>query len=284
MVARRAACAALLHLLGTSIAEDLGVGLPQQWLRSSGPIARHRPGGSASFTVVDAHASEVTLFIQGVTTRFNTQQQYKKRSVADWFACDFSSGAANATVAATKASLNPAHLADATTCALVECPLPAPCFDGTVTLRVSGPAAAVIPGIRVTPSAACGAPPTPSGSGDLAYCLAPVFGTNLNAALLIEWLEYHVALGFDRIHFYNMMGDQASPDTRAVLARYVARGYVVNHDWSMAANPGPLWANPKAERQAVVMSAGAASFSGNGGSVARPGRASSAGDAAAAFI
>ncbi|KAH8053904.1 glycosyltransferase [Aureococcus anophagefferens] len=261
MVRRRIACALLLHLLGCSAAEDLGVGLPQQWLRSSGPIARHRPGGSASFTVVDAHASEDTLFIQGVTTRFNTQQQYKKRSVADWFACDFASGAANATVAATKASLNPAHLADATTCALIECPLPAPCFDGTVTLRVSGPAAAVIPGIRVTPSAACGAPPTPSGSGDLAYCLAPVFGTNLNAALLIEWLEYHVALGFDRIHFYNMMGDRAAPDTRAVLARYVARGYVVNHDWSMAANPGPLWANPKAERQAVVMSAGAASFS-----------------------
>ena len=94
-----------------------------------------------------------------------------------------------------------------------------------------------------------------------------------------------MALGFDRIHFYNMMGDRASPDTKAVLARYVARGYVVNHDWSMAANPGPLWANPKAERQAVVMSAGAASFSGNGGNMARPGRASSsAGDAAAAFI
>ena len=165
MVRRRIACSLLLPLLGCTEAEDLGVGLPQQWLRSSGPIARHRPGGSASFTVVDAHASEATLFIQGVTTRFNTQQQYKKRSVADWFACDFSSGASNATVAATKASLNPAHLADATTCALVECPLPAPCFDGTVTLRVSGPAAAVIPGIRVTPSAACGAPPTPSGAG-----------------------------------------------------------------------------------------------------------------------
>ena len=57
-MARGIAYALLLHLLGTSIAEDLGVGLPQQWLRSSGPIARHRPGGSASFTVVDAHASE----------------------------------------------------------------------------------------------------------------------------------------------------------------------------------------------------------------------------------
>ncbi|KAH8052296.1 glycosyltransferase [Aureococcus anophagefferens] len=193
MSAAASSAAASAGRAGAAInaAEDLGVGLPQQWLRSSGPIARHRPGGSASFTVVDAHASETRLH-QGVTTRFNTQQRYK-RSVADWFACDFASGASNATVAATKRT------------------------------------------------------------GDLAYCLAPVFGTNLNAALLIEWLEYHVALGFDRIHFYNMMGDRASPDTRAVLARYVARGYVVNHDWSMAANPGPLWANPKAERQAVVM-------------------------------
>ena len=208
------------------------------WSRRSERVASTR---SASFTVVDAHASEATLFIQGVTTRFNTQQQYKKRSVADWFACDFSSGASNATVAATKASLNPAHLADATTCALVECPLPAPCFDGAVTLRVSGPAAAVIPGIRVTPSAACGAPPTPAGAGDLAYCLAPVFGTNLNAALLIEWLEYHLGLGFDRIHFYDTAGPEAQNDTKAILAHYVQTGAVVAHDWSPAGHPGPLW-------------------------------------------
>ena len=40
-MARRIACA-LLHLLACTAAEDLGVGLPQQWLRSSGPIARHR--------------------------------------------------------------------------------------------------------------------------------------------------------------------------------------------------------------------------------------------------
>ncbi|KAK7254960.1 hypothetical protein SO694_00138055 [Aureococcus anophagefferens] len=142
MVRRRIACALLLHLLGCSAAEDLGVGLPQR-LRSSGPIARHRPGGSASFTVVDAHASEDTLFIQGVTTRFNTQQQYKKRSVADWFACDFASGAANATVSGDGVA-EPSTSRTRRRAALIECPLPAPCFDGTVTLRVSGPAAAVI--------------------------------------------------------------------------------------------------------------------------------------------
>ena len=95
-----------------------------------------------------------------------------------------------------------------------------------------------------------------------------------------------MALGFDRIHFYNMMGDRASPDTRAVLARYVAPGYVVNHDWSMAANPGPLWANPKAERQAVVMSAGAASVwvRAAGTWRVRGARAPSAGDAASVSI
>ena len=75
----------------------------------------------------------------------------------------------------------------------------------------------------------------------MAFCLAPVFGGNLNGALLIEWLEYHLGLGFDRIHFYDTAGPEAQNDTKAILAHYVQTGAVVAHDWSPARHPGPLW-------------------------------------------
>ncbi|KAH8043696.1 hypothetical protein JL722_15069 [Aureococcus anophagefferens] len=143
---------------------------------------------------------------------------------------------------------------DATSAVLVECRLPEPCYDGdlTVTFRGPGRLRGAIAGVRVTPSATCGAPRVPAGAGDLAYCLAPVFGANLNAALLIEWVEYHVGLGFDRIHYYDM-NFGGGGDVDDVLAHYERAGALVVHDWSMAVNPGPLWANPNAATKETVM-------------------------------
>lgn len=56
----------------------------------------------------------------------------------------------------------------------------------------------------------------------LVFCVAPLRGM-INGALLIEWIEYHLALGFDRLHFY------VSDTSLRVLDSY---SKVVAHDWS----------------------------------------------------
>ena len=215
------------------------VGAAAQWLRQDGPITRTTRGGAEALTVIDSFATARTVYILTTTTLFNTQETLKKADVKHWFRCRY---AANDTRPATRASVNPAHLQTTTSMVLVECDLPRQCFDGAMTLEAVGPARAIVAGVAVARAPACAAAaPVPEGEGAMAFCLAPVFGGNLNGALLIEWLEYHIGLGFDRIHFYDTAGPEAQNDTKAILAHYVQTGAVVAHDWSPARHPGPLW-------------------------------------------
>ncbi|KAH8046282.1 hypothetical protein JL722_13755 [Aureococcus anophagefferens] len=225
-----------------------GSGDVAQWLRSDGPLVSAKaPDRADALTVIDALSAEDRVFVLAATTAFNLQTTLKLGDHGAFFACDFG-GVAGATV---RASVNPGVTRDATSAVLVECRLPEPCYDGdlTVTFRGPGRLRGAIAGVRHAGDG--GAPRAPAGAGDLAYCLAPVFGANLNAALLIEWVEYHVGLGFDRIHYYDMNfgGGGDADDVRATTSA----GALVVHDWTMAVNPGPLWANPNAATKETVM-------------------------------
>ncbi|KAH8072341.1 hypothetical protein JL721_3607 [Aureococcus anophagefferens] len=195
-----------------------GSGDVAQWLRSDGPLVLAKaPDRPDALTVIDALSAEDRVFVLAATTAFNLQTKLKLGDHGAFFACDFGGGAG----ATVRASVNPGVTRDATSAVLVECRLPEPCYDGDLT--------------------------RPAGAGDLARA-APVFGANLNAALLIEWVEYHVGLGFDRIHYYDM--NFGGGGVGGVLA---LAGALVVHDWTMAVNPGPLWANPNAATKETVM-------------------------------
>jgi len=59
-------------------------------------------------------------------------------------------------------------------------------------------------------------------------CLAPLYGKQ-NEKWLIEWLEYHAAIGFDLIHVPVF---EFSKNGRTVLEQYVKKKLVIIEDWS----------------------------------------------------
>lgn len=61
------------------------------------------------------------------------------------------------------------------------------------------------------------------------HCLNPIYGLK-NPRWLIEYLEYHIAIGVDHFHIYNV--DMHSPDVQKVLETYRQWNLVTRHDWS----------------------------------------------------
>jgi hypothetical protein len=49
-----------------------------------------------------------------------------------------------------------------------------------------------------------------------------------HAAYLVEWIEFHLLVGFERLFLYNNL---SSDEHREVLAPYIGDGTVVLHDW-----------------------------------------------------
>jgi len=68
----------------------------------------------------------------------------------------------------------------------------------------------------------------------LAYCLCPVYGLK-EGKWLIEWLEYHLALGISLIHVYLFA---TTPMMDSVFDIYKREKKIVVHDWSMESSSG----------------------------------------------
>eukprot|EP00986_Skeletonema_menzelii_P009433 scaffold4297_cov152-Skeletonema_menzelii.AAC.12 len=63
----------------------------------------------------------------------------------------------------------------------------------------------------------------------VAHCLNPMYGIK-DPKWLIEYLEYHIAIGVDHFHIYNV--DMHSPDVQKVLEIYRKWNLITRHDWS----------------------------------------------------
>ena len=63
----------------------------------------------------------------------------------------------------------------------------------------------------------------------LVHCLNPVYGLK-DPRWLIEYLEYHRAIGVQHIHIYNV--DLHTPEMQSVLELYREEGFITRHDWS----------------------------------------------------
>ena len=67
------------------------------------------------------------------------------------------------------------------------------------------------------------------------HCLNPVYGLK-DPRWIIEYLEYHKAIGVDHVHLYNI--DMHSKEVQEVLQKYHDDGFVTRHDWSEKASGG----------------------------------------------
>jgi hypothetical protein len=63
--------------------------------------------------------------------------------------------------------------------------------------------------------------------GGVVHCLAPLF-EGVNVGMMVEWIEYHRALGVEHFHVYDGVHDG---DMLAVLLAYATEGLVSYHDW-----------------------------------------------------
>jgi len=68
---------------------------------------------------------------------------------------------------------------------------------------------------------------------ELVQCSAPIHHLT-GAKWLIEWIEYHLAMGFDHLHLYLFRnGVQESDILYHVVRHYINQGKVTAHDWSL---------------------------------------------------
>ncbi len=63
----------------------------------------------------------------------------------------------------------------------------------------------------------------------LVHCLNPVYGLK-DPRWLIEYLEYHRAIGVEHVHVYNV--DLHTPEIQSALELYRKEGFITRHDWS----------------------------------------------------
>ncbi|KAL3762976.1 hypothetical protein ACHAWU_001123 [Discostella pseudostelligera] len=69
----------------------------------------------------------------------------------------------------------------------------------------------------------------------LVHCLNPVYGLK-DPRWLIEYLEYHRAIGVEHVHVYNV--DLHTPGMQSALELYRKEGFITRHDWSGKASGG----------------------------------------------
>ena len=122
---------------------------------------------------------------------------------------------------------------------IASCALPSPCWRGAARLvsRTTLPwqeerLARTTQAFDVVRSPSCDSAngAVPPCDAAVVMCLGPIFSTTLNAALLIEWLEYHRALGVASIHYYEA-GGSVTPAVSDALAFYAKSGLLERHDW-----------------------------------------------------
>ena len=70
---------------------------------------------------------------------------------------------------------------------------------------------------------------------DLVHCLNPVYGLK-DPRWIIEYLEYHRAIGVSHVHIYNV--DMHSPLVQSALQTFRDDGFITRHDWSDKASRG----------------------------------------------
>ena len=70
---------------------------------------------------------------------------------------------------------------------------------------------------------------------ELVHCLNPVYGLK-DPRWVIEYLEYHRAIGVSHVHVYNV--DLHSPEMQSVFQAYRHDRFVTRHDWSDKASKG----------------------------------------------
>lgn len=61
------------------------------------------------------------------------------------------------------------------------------------------------------------------------HCLNPAYGLK-DPRWIIEYLEYHIAIGVAHFHIYNV--DMHSPEVQTVLEMYRKWNFITRHDWS----------------------------------------------------
>ena len=69
----------------------------------------------------------------------------------------------------------------------------------------------------------------------LVHCLNPAYGLK-DPRWIMEYLEYHRAIGVDHVHVYNV--DMHSPEVQSALQVYRDEGFITRHDWSGKASGG----------------------------------------------
>ena len=69
----------------------------------------------------------------------------------------------------------------------------------------------------------------------LVHCLNPAYGLK-DPRWIIEYLEYHKAIGVEHVHVYNV--DMHSPEVQATLQMYRDEKFITRHDWSDLASGG----------------------------------------------
>jgi hypothetical protein len=75
--------------------------------------------------------------------------------------------------------------------------------------------------------------PNDSNKKKVVHCLNPTYGLK-DPKWLIEYIEYHIAIGVDHFHVYNV--DMHSPEVQSVLEMYRKWNFITRHDWSAKAS------------------------------------------------
>mmetsp|Transcript_37486 Transcript_37486/g.68881 ORF Transcript_37486/g.68881 Transcript_37486/m.68881 type:complete len:1018 (+) Transcript_37486:72-3125(+) len=70
---------------------------------------------------------------------------------------------------------------------------------------------------------------------DVVHCLSPMYGLK-DPRWIIEYLEYHRAIGVSHVHVYNV--NMHSPEVQDALQAFRNEGFITRHDWSDKASGG----------------------------------------------
>eukprot|EP00986_Skeletonema_menzelii_P013967 scaffold8679_cov154-Skeletonema_menzelii.AAC.10 len=99
--------------------------------------------------------------------------------------------------------------------------------DGKFHLRIGSSFARPVAQSRKRPDP--GEQPLRVKDRKVVHCLNPMYGIK-DPKWLIEYLEYHIAIGVDHFHIYNV--DMHSPEVQKVLEIYRKWNLITRHDWS----------------------------------------------------
>ncbi len=105
--------------------------------------------------------------------------------------------------------------------------------DGKFHLRIGSSFARPVAQPKHSRGSGRGRKPDDNTKEKVVHCLNPAYGLK-DPKWLIEYLEYHIAIGVDHFHIYNV--DMHSPEVQNVLEMYRNWGFITRHDWSAKAS------------------------------------------------